>query len=120
MVQKGVIYILTNPSFPQYVKIGYADDVQKRLQQLNRSECTPFAFRIYATYEVDARLDDLKLHMQFSKRLQNWVVVVISCAFTSFLLKSARAKNWHRILKNSTLSVYPLLHSPNATFRSVL
>ncbi len=62
MSKNGVIYILTNPSFPQYVKIGYADDVNKRLQQLNRSECTPFAFRIYATYEVDARLDDLKLH----------------------------------------------------------
>lgn len=58
----GVIYILTNPSFKEYVKIGYADDVEKRLQQLNCSECTPFAFRIYATYEVDARLDDLKLH----------------------------------------------------------
>lgn len=58
----GEIYILTNPSFPQYVKIGYADDVGKRLQQLNRSECTPFAFRIYATYEVEQRLDDLKLH----------------------------------------------------------
>ena len=27
----GYIYILTNPSFPQYVKIGYADDVEKRL-----------------------------------------------------------------------------------------
>ncbi len=62
MEKHGVIYILTNPSFPKYVKIGYADDVEKRLQQLNRSECTPFAFRIYATYEVDARLDDLKLH----------------------------------------------------------
>lgn len=62
MGKQGVIYILTNPSFPEYVKIGYADDVEKRLQQLNRSECTPFAFRIYATYEVDARLDDLKLH----------------------------------------------------------
>ena len=24
--KKGVIYILTNPSFPDYVKIGYADD----------------------------------------------------------------------------------------------
>ena len=58
----GEIYTLTNPSFPQYVKIGYADDVEKRLQQLNRSECTPFAFRIYATYEVEQRLDDLKLH----------------------------------------------------------
>lgn len=60
--KQGVIYILTNPSFKEYVKIGYADDVDKRLQLLNRSECTPFAFRIYATYEVDARLDDLKLH----------------------------------------------------------
>ena len=25
MVEKGYIYILTNPSFPDYVKIGYAD-----------------------------------------------------------------------------------------------
>lgn len=26
MEQRDVIYILTNPSFPDYVKIGYADD----------------------------------------------------------------------------------------------
>lgn len=30
---QGVIYILTNPSFPDYVKIGYADDVNKRLKE---------------------------------------------------------------------------------------
>ena len=59
---KGFIYILTNPSFPQYVKIGYADNVDSRLKQLNNSECIPFAFRIYATYEVEERLTDLKLH----------------------------------------------------------
>ena len=59
----GVIYILTNPSFPEYVKIGYADDIDKRLQQLNRSECIPFAFRVYATYEVSSRLSDLKIHI---------------------------------------------------------
>jgi len=58
----GVIYILTNPSFPQYVKIGYADNVDSRLKQLNNSECIPFAFRVYATYEVEERLTDLKLH----------------------------------------------------------
>lgn len=58
----GVIYILTNPSFPEYVKIGYADDIESRLNQLNRSECIPFAFRVYATYEVSNRLVDLKLH----------------------------------------------------------
>ena len=62
MKQKGVIYILTNPSFKEYVKIGYADNVDSRLKQLNNSECIPFAFRIYATYEVEERLTDLKLH----------------------------------------------------------
>lgn len=58
----GVIYILTNPSFKEYVKVGYADNVDSRLKQLNNSECIPFAFRIYATYEVEERLTDLKLH----------------------------------------------------------
>ncbi len=58
----GYIYILTNPSFPEYVKIGYADDIKKRLKQLNNSECTPFAFRLYAYYEVNHRLTDMKLH----------------------------------------------------------
>lgn len=60
--KQGVIYILTNPSFPEYVKIGYADDVNERVNQLNRSECTPFAFRVYATYDVNVRLTDLKIH----------------------------------------------------------
>lgn len=50
--KSGVIYILTNQSFPEYVKIGYADDVDRRLEQLNRSECIPFAFRLYSYYKV--------------------------------------------------------------------
>lgn len=62
MGQSGVIYILTNPSFPNYVKIGYADDIELRLRQLNRSECIPFAFRVYATYEGSSRLSDKKVH----------------------------------------------------------
>ena len=40
----GVIYILTNPSFPEYIKIGYADDVELRVKQLNNSEAVPFSF----------------------------------------------------------------------------
>ena len=59
---KGVIYILTNPSFPDYVKIGYATDIEKRLRQLNRSETIPFAFRVYAIYEVEKSLTDKELH----------------------------------------------------------
>lgn len=67
MENNGVIYILTNPSFPEYVKIGYADNIEKRLGQLNRSECIPFAFRVYATYEVNSRLSDLKIHSIIDK-----------------------------------------------------
>lgn len=67
MDKQGVIYILTNPSFPDYVKIGYADDVNKRLKGLNRSECIPFAFRLYAYYEVPRRLTDIKLHQMIDK-----------------------------------------------------
>lgn len=59
---KGVIYILTNPSFPDYVKIGYAKDLEKRMSQLNKSETIPFAFRAYAIYEVESNLTDLVLH----------------------------------------------------------
>ena len=59
---KGCVYILTNPSFPEYVKIGYADNLQKRLKELNRSECIPYAFRVFAVYYVNERLQDLTLH----------------------------------------------------------
>lgn len=61
-MKKGVIYILTNPSFPEYVKIGYASDIEKRLKQLNRSETIPYAFRVYAVYEVKQALTDKELH----------------------------------------------------------
>ena len=66
-MSKGVIYILTNPSFPQYVKIGYATDVRQRLDELNRSSAVLFAFRVYATYEVDSALSDKKLHSILDK-----------------------------------------------------
>ena len=59
---KDVIYILTNPSFPNFIKIGYASDIEKRLSQLNRSETIPFAFRVYAIYEVNSTLTDKQLH----------------------------------------------------------
>ena len=61
-MNNGVIYILINPSFPGLVKIGYADNMSSRLKQLNNSECLPYAFRVYATYEVSSRLSDKKVH----------------------------------------------------------
>lgn len=61
-MSRGVIYILTNPSFPQFVKLGYASDLHRRLRELNRSETLPYAFRAYAVYETDHKLTDKALH----------------------------------------------------------
>lgn len=58
---------MTNPSFKEFVKIGYAADVKQRLDELNRSSAVPFAFRIYATYEVDSALSDKKLRSTLDK-----------------------------------------------------
>lgn len=65
--ESGCIYILTNPSFPEYVKIGYASNLEKRLKQLNRSETIPYAFRAYAIYEVEKSLTDKELHKLIDK-----------------------------------------------------
>ena len=38
-----------------------------RLDELNRSTTMPFAFRVYATYEVDSALSDKKLYSILGK-----------------------------------------------------
>lgn len=58
----GYIYILVNPAFPDLVKIGYADDVAKRMRSLNRNSGLPDPYHCYASYEVKKRLEDLRLH----------------------------------------------------------
>ena len=66
--KQGVIYILINPSFKEYVKTGYANDIEKRLKQLNRSETIPFAFRVYATYKVTSRLTDIRDRLEAEQK----------------------------------------------------
>lgn len=58
----GVIYILVNPAFPNLVKIGYSDDIMRRLRDLNSNSALPDPFHVYATYKVKKRLRDLQLH----------------------------------------------------------
>jgi len=58
----GEIYILVNPAFSDLVKIGYANDVEKRVKSFNRNSGLPDPYHIYATYKVKKRLEDLKLH----------------------------------------------------------
>lgn len=58
----GVIYILVNPAFPDLVKIGYSDNIQKRMKTLNSNSGLPDPYHCYAFYRVRKRLEDLKLH----------------------------------------------------------
>ena len=58
----GVIYVLVNPAFPSMVKIGYADDIEKRTKILNSNSGLPDPYHIFAIYKVKKRLEDLKLH----------------------------------------------------------
>lgn len=58
----GEIYILINPAFSNLVKIGYADNVQKRVKVLNSNSGLPDPYHVYATYKVKKRLEDMKLH----------------------------------------------------------
>ena len=44
----GEIYILVNPAFPSLVKIGYADNVQKRVKSLNSNSGLPDPYHVYA------------------------------------------------------------------------
>lgn len=41
----------------------------KRLKELNRSECIPFAFTLYLYYQFPKRLTDIKVHQNINKNL---------------------------------------------------
>ena len=60
-MKKGYIYIMTNPSFSDKVKIGFTCNVEKRKKQLSNTN-VPDDFEVYATYETSGNLEDKKLH----------------------------------------------------------
>jgi len=55
--KESLIHILTNPSFPSYVKIGKTTNLKQRIKNLNNPTCLPFSFQAYATYKVENNLD---------------------------------------------------------------
>jgi len=52
---KGIVYILTNPSFDGWVKIGMSvrKDIEARLAELNRPKNLSLSYLAYAIYEVE-------------------------------------------------------------------
>lgn len=59
--EKGYIYIMTNPAMPEYVKIGFATNVEARRKQLSTT-AIPYEYEVYATYETAGHIEDKKLH----------------------------------------------------------
>lgn len=51
--KNGYIYVLTNESFHRdnWVKIGYAEDVEKRVKELSNTS-VPLPYEVYCTYEI--------------------------------------------------------------------
>ena len=58
----GYIYILVNKLFPNMVKIGYANNLAKRVKDLSGTNL-PEPYHCYASYKVTERLEDRVLHM---------------------------------------------------------
>ncbi len=54
------IYILTNPQYPGYVKIGYTSDLKQRVSSLNTSALSEFS--PYAVYETSLQNADKEVH----------------------------------------------------------
>lgn len=60
-MSKGFIYIFTNPALSGMVKIGYANDVERRRKELSTT-ALPYEYEVFATYETNGNLEDKKLH----------------------------------------------------------
>ena len=69
----GIVYILTNPSMPGHIKIGYTGgdssaDVQQRMRELDKTGVPrPFECE-YAAIVDDARTVEAALHVAFGDR----------------------------------------------------
>lgn len=62
MKELGYIYVLTNPCFKEYVKIGYSKDPVARVNKINQAETVPFSYRIVCTLATERTAADLVLH----------------------------------------------------------
>lgn len=60
MNYKNCLYVLTNPLYAGYVKIGYASDLNSRLATLNTSMLKNF--EVFCIYETQTKNADLEFH----------------------------------------------------------
>ena len=65
----GFIYLLYNPSFPNYIKIGYTSrDVTDRVKELSQATGLPTSFKILAFFSsFGGQQDELSIHKLLDK-----------------------------------------------------
>ena len=57
-----IVYILTNQSMPDTIKIGITDNLERRMKELDNTS-TPLPFECYYAVEVqDAKVIEKKIH----------------------------------------------------------
>ena len=61
-IDMPIIYILTNQSMPDTIKIGITDNLERRMRELDNTS-TPLPFECYYAVEVqDAKVIEKKIH----------------------------------------------------------
>ena len=70
-VKEGYVYVMTNPAWPEWVKVGMAVDSEDRLKSYQTS--SPFRdYILVYSYEVDdRRAAELAAHVRLAKECDN-------------------------------------------------
>jgi len=61
-----IVYVLTNPCFPDLIKIGLTSDLKRRVRELSASTSIPLPFQCYYACEVsDSAIAEKSPHFAF-------------------------------------------------------
>ena len=64
----AIVYILSNPSFPDWYKIGFTTNLEDRVKRLSKSTSIPLPFEVFYACEVeDEKKVEKQIHDIFSK-----------------------------------------------------
>ncbi|MGL4389234.1 MAG: GIY-YIG nuclease family protein [Brevinema sp.] len=72
-MSEGIIYILTNPAMPGFIKIGMTqrEDIKQRMKELY-STGVPFPFDLHYAMKIDdVKITESLLHQIFSVHREN-------------------------------------------------